>query len=101
MLVLRLQSKAGQEADRWIARIHLQPLCEARSRGDDPPRPYGQHAIATIQQVSDEAGSQQCSFCGKRRYQVAAMASADDARIICNECLELCGELASEEPPAS
>jgi nucleoside phosphorylase len=55
--------------------------------------------IATIQQVSDEAGAEQCSFCGKHRYQVAAMASAGDTRIICDECLELCDEILSDEPP--
>jgi ATP-dependent protease Clp ATPase subunit len=54
--------------------------------------------IATIQQVSDETGAGQCRFCGKHRHQVAAMASAGDARI-CNECLELCDEISGEEPP--
>jgi ATP-dependent protease Clp ATPase subunit len=54
--------------------------------------------IATIQMVNDEAGAEECSFCGKRRDQVAAMASAGDRRI-CDECLELCGEILSEEPP--
>jgi ATP-dependent protease Clp ATPase subunit len=54
--------------------------------------------IATIHQVSDEGGAEQCSFCGKDRHQVAAMASASDARI-CNECLELCDKILSEEPP--
>jgi ATP-dependent protease Clp ATPase subunit len=54
--------------------------------------------VATIQTVSDEAGAGQCSFCGKRRDQVAAMASAVDRRI-CDECLELCDEILTEEPP--
>ena len=52
--------------------------------------------IATIQQVGDEAGAGQCSFCGKPRHQVAAMASTSDARI-CDECLELCDEIVDEE----
>jgi hypothetical protein len=56
--------------------------------------------IATIQQVSDEGGAEQCSFCGKQRHQVAAMASAGDARI-CNECLELCDEIVEESPAPS
>lgn len=55
--------------------------------------------IATIQQVSDEAVAEQCRFCGKHRYQVAAMASAGDPRIICDECLGLCEEILSDEPP--
>jgi ATP-dependent protease Clp ATPase subunit len=54
--------------------------------------------IATIGQIGDEAVAQQCSFCGKGRHRVAAMASAGDARI-CNECLELCDEIVSEVPP--
>jgi ATP-dependent protease Clp ATPase subunit len=51
---------------------------------------------ATIERVHAETLSAQCSFCGKHRYQVAAMASAGDARI-CDECLELCDEIVSEE----
>jgi ATP-dependent protease Clp ATPase subunit len=55
--------------------------------------------VATIQRVGDDAGAEQCSFCQKRRHQVAAMASAGDKRI-CNECLELCDEIVSEESSA-
>jgi ATP-dependent protease Clp ATPase subunit len=53
-------------------------------------------ASAAIEQVSAETGAEQCSFCGKHRHQVAAMASAGDARI-CDECLKLCDEIVSEE----
>jgi ATP-dependent protease Clp ATPase subunit len=53
--------------------------------------------IATIQQVSDEAGAEQCSFCGKHRHQVAAMASAGDTRTICDECLGICDEVLNDE----
>lgn len=56
--------------------------------------------VAAIQQVSPEAGTEQCSFCGKRRFQVAGMASAGHTRI-CGECLELCDEIFSEQPPAA
>ncbi len=55
--------------------------------------------VAAIQQVSDEAVADQCTFCGKPRDRVAAMASAGDMRI-CDECLELCDEILSEVPPA-
>lgn len=48
--------------------------------------------IALIQQVPPGARPQRCTFCSKRRHQVAAMASAGDARI-CNECLRLCVEI--------
>jgi ATP-dependent protease Clp ATPase subunit len=53
-------------------------------------------ATATIEQVSAETRAERCGFCGKQRYQVAAMASAGDARI-CNECLELCDEIVNDE----
>jgi ATP-dependent protease Clp ATPase subunit len=53
-------------------------------------------AIATIELVSAETRAEQCSFCGKRRHQVAAMAAAGDARI-CDECLELCDEIVTSE----
>jgi len=52
--------------------------------------------IALIQQVPADARPERCTFCGKRRHQVAAMASAGDARI-CNECLRLCWELRYED----
>lgn len=50
--------------------------------------------IATIQRVTDETES--CSFCGKHRRQVAAMVSTGDMQI-CDECVELCDEIISEE----
>jgi hypothetical protein len=50
---------------------------------------------ATLSQVSDEAKAERCSFCGKRRHQVPAMASAGAARI-CAECLSLCHEIVNE-----
>ena len=53
--------------------------------------------IATIERVSDEVGAAPCGFCGKRRYQVAAMASAGDARTICDQCLDLCDEILRDE----
>jgi ATP-dependent protease Clp ATPase subunit len=52
--------------------------------------------IARIQPVEDGPGAGQCSFCGKPRDRVAAMASAGTTRI-CNECLALCDEIVREE----
>jgi ClpX C4-type zinc finger len=52
-------------------------------------------AIATIAQVGEQDRTQRCSFCGKRRHEVPAMATADNARI-CAECLSLCHEILSE-----
>jgi ClpX C4-type zinc finger len=51
--------------------------------------------IASIAQLGAE-GAEQCSFCAKRRDRVAAVASTGHA-LICNECLELCEEIISEE----
>lgn len=55
----------------------------------------GTPAAATLHPVSHEAGADRCSFCGKRRYQVPAMAAAGNARI-CAECLRLCHEIMDE-----
>jgi ClpX C4-type zinc finger len=51
--------------------------------------------VATIRQLTDQTGDGWCSFCGKDRHQVEAMAAASDARI-CNECLDLCDEIISD-----
>jgi ATP-dependent protease Clp ATPase subunit len=55
--------------------------------------------LATIHQVGDAYEAAQCSFCGKRRYQVAGMAAAapGDNLAVCEECLDLCDEIISEE----
>jgi ATP-dependent protease Clp ATPase subunit len=75
-------------------------ICDGCVRGAQAviaePGPTASAAIATIEQVSAKTGAEQCSFCRKRRYQVAAMAAAGDARI-CDECLELCDEIVTSE----
>jgi hypothetical protein len=50
--------------------------------------------IGTIQRVNDENRDERCGFCGKSRLQVDGMATAAAAQI-CNECLDLCDEIAS------
>ena len=57
----------------------------------------GTDAAATgpIQAVREEAGAERCSFCGKRRSQVAGMVAAERARV-CDECLRLCHEMTDE-----
>jgi hypothetical protein len=64
--------------------------------------------LATIQQVSDQNRENRCSFCGKGRHQVEAMATAVGVQLervkgsapgepqICNECLGLCDEIVSD-----
>jgi hypothetical protein len=51
--------------------------------------------VATIDLVSEQARAERCSFCGKRRHEVPALASAGDVRI-CTECLHLCQEILTE-----
>jgi len=48
-----------------------------------------------IYPVPGEAKAERCSFCGKRRHQVAGMAAVPSARI-CDECLDLCREIRDE-----
>ena len=48
-----------------------------------------------IYPVPGEARTERCSFCGKRRHQVAGMAAVPAARI-CDECLDLCREIRDE-----
>ena len=38
-----------------------------------------------------------CSFCGKRQEQVKRMMSGPNGVYICNECVELCNSLISED----
>ena len=81
---------AGPDAyicDRCVGRVNT-VLAAAGQTASTP--------IATIRQVSDEGRDERCSFCGKGRGQVEAMAAAGNARI-CNECLDLCDEIISEE----
>jgi hypothetical protein len=49
-----------------------------------------------LSRVPQEAAAERCSFCGKRRHQVPAMAAARGVRV-CTECLELCREIITEE----
>jgi ClpX C4-type zinc finger len=51
---------------------------------------------ATLRPVDQQDTADKCSFCGKRRKQVPAMASAGDARI-CAECVDLCNEIVAEQ----
>jgi hypothetical protein len=51
---------------------------------------------ATLRAVGEDAAADRCGFCGKARRQVAAMMSTGDARI-CNECVDLCHEIVTEE----
>jgi ATP-dependent Clp protease ATP-binding subunit ClpX len=51
--------------------------------------------IAGIRRLGDEPRTERCSFCGKRRHQVSAMAHAGGARI-CDECLRMCLEIRRE-----
>ena len=69
--------------DRCIGRVHM--VLSTAGRTASTP-------IAIIQPVAEEARTERCSFCGKRRHQVTAMASAGTARM-CQECVRLCSEM--------
>lgn len=53
-------------------------------------------ATGSIRAIGEEAGAERCSFCGKRRAQVAGLAAAGRATV-CDECLRLCHEVVEEE----
>jgi ribosomal protein S14 len=72
--------------DRCISRVR--EVMTTTSRRVSTP-------FAVIQQVDQEDRAERCSFCGKRRHQVSAMASAGSTRI-CGECLELAHEIGHE-----
>jgi ATP-dependent Clp protease ATP-binding subunit ClpX len=62
---------------------------------DPPPTPPTLHEI-------------RCSFCGKPRDEVASIVCGPTPDVaICNECVELCGEIIAEQtdpgriPPAA
>jgi len=50
----------------------------------------------SLLRASGDARAERCGFCGKRGYQVTAMACADDKRI-CAECLSLCHEIIDDD----
>jgi ATP-dependent Clp protease ATP-binding subunit ClpX len=48
--------------------------------------------------VPDRGNLLTCSFCGTGQQQVKQLVVGTDGRI-CDECLDLCDETFSEEPP--
>jgi ClpX C4-type zinc finger len=67
------------------------PLASQAIATGEPAGP----AATAIAPVAEEAMTEKCSFCGKRRHQVPGLAAAGSARI-CAECLELCQEILTE-----
>jgi ClpX C4-type zinc finger protein len=68
------------------------------SRADEVLATAGTDAATagSIRVVGAEAGAERCSFCGKRRAQVARMVAAG-RDTVCDECLGLCHEILVEE----
>jgi ClpX C4-type zinc finger len=56
--------------------------------------------LSVVKSVGADATQAQCSFCGKRRYQVSGMALAAEGTI-CSECLALCLEIIAEDLASS
>jgi ATP-dependent protease Clp ATPase subunit len=52
--------------------------------------------LSAIESLGADAATATCSFCGKRRHQVAGLALAAGG-VICTECLALCGEIIHDE----
>ncbi len=50
--------------------------------------------------VSQQSTSHQCSFCGKRRGEVARLIAGPNGVFICNECVVLCNEIMDDATPA-
>src|SRR5262252_3615094 len=72
------------------------PLADATIAAEKPPA--GKKVTFRFENmypVPAEARAERCSFCGKRRHQVAGMAAGAQARI-CDECLDLCREIRDE-----
>ena len=74
--------------DRCVA------LASDAARTEQEPEDQSAHMIS-IPRASEEHS---CSFCGKNGAQVDSLVSAQTGEIICNECLELCREIMTEEP---
>jgi hypothetical protein len=62
--------------------------------------------LGPVECLPAEANRAQCSFCGKRRHQVAGLASciggpgrdkAGGPATVCDECVRLCREIIAEE----
>ena len=72
------------------------PLADATIAAEMPPT--GKKVTIRFESmypVPGDARAERCSFCGKRRHQVASMAAGARARI-CDECLDLCREIRNE-----
>lgn len=69
--------------------------------GEGDPVPFDEWAKKWIDSISD-AGSYilKCSFCGKKQAEVRKLIAGPSV-YICNECIDLCGEILSEEVPES
>jgi transcriptional regulator with XRE-family HTH domain len=52
--------------------------------------------LSAIKSIGEDAAAAKCSFCGKRRHQVAGLVGAAGG-VICTECLALCGEIITDE----
>jgi len=69
--------------------------------GEGDPMPFDDWAQKWIDSISD-AGSHilKCSFCGKKQTEVRKLIAGPSV-YICNECIDLCSEILSEEMPES
>ena len=69
-------------------------LASEIARTDREPTDESAHMMP-IPRTSEE---HDCSFCGKERTRVNRVVLGQSGETICNECLELCSEILTEEP---
>jgi ATP-dependent protease Clp ATPase subunit len=90
-----------QQVEHLIAgpHVYICDRCVGRARMVITGQSYtASTPIARMRQVSPEDQAARCSFCGKHRHKVAAMAAGapGDQLTVCDECLELCDEIISD-----
>jgi hypothetical protein len=86
--------------------VYICDLCVELAAGVTSSDTAAAAEPGTMRAVPAQDRQVRCSFCGKKRSQVAAMAAGaadtgDDVAgpaVVCTECLALCNEIFSEQP---
>ncbi len=95
--------KTQDEVERLIAGPHAVYICDECARACADVLAEAESALALpahthlMTDADADAATAQCSFCGKRRAQVRAMFAGPGGVHICDECVDLCLEIVTEE----
>jgi hypothetical protein len=98
MLACSFCGKSQKQVSKLIAGPDVY-ICDECANKADRVIATGEVAatpLSAVKPVGADVTGAQCSFCGKRRYQVSGMALAAEGAI-CSECLALCLEIIAEE----